>query len=355
MLTLDVPIVVGLAALYAQSAYEIVLGRGPGYLDSLAGLVFFLLCGRVFQQKTHDRMAFDRDFKCFFPLSVTRKTAAGEENIPISNLQVGDRLLLRNGELIPADARLVKGPACIDYSFVMGEAEPVAKAAGDYLYAGGRQMGGVIEVETVKAVSQSHLTSLWNHEAFQKDRASDLNTLTNRFGRWFTLVVIAVAVGAGLFWLVFGDAGRAVKAFISVLIVACPCALALAAPFTLGTAQRLLARMQVFLKNGLVLERMAQVEAIVFDKTGTLTAEGGKGVVFCGKAESRKQKAETEQPNSVGTRSTASLTSSPGRGTRWNASLPARATVAETYNRPTLALASADPANPPGPQAGALR
>ena len=170
MLTLDVPIALGLAALYAQSAYEIVLGRGPGYLDSLAGLVFFLLCGRVFQQKTHERMAFDRDFKCFFPLSATRKTAAGEESISISNLQVGDRLLLRNGELIPADARLVSGPACIDYSFVTGEAEPVTKAAGDYLYAGGRQIGGVIEVETVKAVSQSHLTSLWNHEAFQKER-----------------------------------------------------------------------------------------------------------------------------------------------------------------------------------------
>jgi P-type Cu+ transporter len=299
MLTLDVPIVVGLAALYAQSAYEIVLGRGPGYLDSLAGLVFFLLCGRVFQQKTHDRMAFDRDFKCFFPLSVTRKTAVAEESIPISNLQVGDRLLLRNGELIPADARLVNGPACIDYSFVTGEAEPVEKAADDYLYAGGRQMGGVIEVETVKAVSQSHLTSLWNHEAFQKDREGDLNTLTNRFGKWFTLIVIAVAVGAGVFWLVFGDAGRAVKAFISVLIVACPCALALAAPFALGTAQRMLARMQVFLKNGLVLERMARVEAIVFDKTGTLTAGAGEGSAFHAKSEIRRQKAEGSQTRPI--------------------------------------------------------
>ena len=154
-------------------------------------------------------MAFDRDFKCFFPLSVTRKTAAGEESIPISNLRVGDRLLLRNGELIPADARLVSGPACIDYSFVTGEAEPVTKAAGDYLYAGGRQMGGVIEVETVKAVSQSHLTSLWNHEAFQKDRESNLNTLTNRISRWFTLVVIAVAAGRGSSgWLSGMRAGR---------------------------------------------------------------------------------------------------------------------------------------------------
>jgi Cu+-exporting ATPase len=110
-----------------------------------------------------------------------------------------------------------------------------------------------------------------------------LDTLTNRYSRRFTLIVIAVAIGAGVFWTTAGDAARGLKAFISVLIVACPCALALAAPFTFGTAQRLLARMQVFLKNALVLERMAQVDAIVFDKTGTLT---------CGNAEGRMQNAE---------------------------------------------------------------
>jgi Cu+-exporting ATPase len=322
VLTLDVPIALGLAALYAQSAYDVVLGRGNGYLDSLAALVFFLLCGRVFQQKTYERMAFDRDYKCFFPLSVTRVTAAGEESAAISNLRVGDRLRLRNGELIPADGRLLSGPARIDYSFVTGEAETVPKVPGDYLYAGGRQTGGTIEIETVKAVSQSNLMSLWNHEAFQKERANDLDTLTNRYSWRFTLIVIAVAVGAGVFWSVSGDAGRGLRAFTSVLIVACPCALALAAPFALGMAQRLLARMQVFLKNALVLERMAQVDAIVFDKTGTLTAGAGERIAFHGKAESRKQKAEMEQRGVVGARSTASHSSGPESGTRSNASLP---------------------------------
>jgi Cu+-exporting ATPase len=295
VVTLDVPIALGLAALYAQSAYEVVLGRGNGYLDSLAALVFFLLCGRVFQQKTHDRLAFDRDYKCFFPLSVTRVTADGEESVGISNLRVGDKLRLRNGELIPADGRLLGGPASIDYSFVTGEAEAVAKAPGDYLYAGGRQTGGAIEIETVKAVSQSHLTSLWNHEAFRKERESSLNTLTNRYSRRFTLIVIAVAVGSAVFWAATGDVVRGLKAFTSVLIVACPCALALAAPFTLGTAQRLLARMQVFLKNALVLERMAQVNAIVFDKTGTLTAGAGERVAFHAKSEGRGPKADGDR------------------------------------------------------------
>lgn len=272
VLTLDVPIALGLAALYAQSAYEIVLGHGEGYLDSLSGLVFFLLCGRAFQQKAQDRIVFDRDYRSFFPLSVMRKGPAGEESVAISNLQVGDRLALRNGELIPADGRLVSGQALIDYSFVTGEADPVARRAGDYLYAGGKQMGSAIEVETLKPVSQSYLTSLWGHEAFRKNRADPLNTLTNRYSRRFTRLVVLVAVGAALFWILRGDAARGVKAFASVLIVACPCALALAAPFALGTAQRLLARLQVFLKNSLVLERLARVDTVVFDKTGTLTS-----------------------------------------------------------------------------------
>jgi Cu+-exporting ATPase len=283
ILTLDVPIALGLAALYAQSLYDISSGRGEGYLDSLAGLIFFLLCGRIFQQKTQDRLSFDRDYKSFFPLSVMRQTPAGEESVALYHLRVGDRLLVRNGELLPADAILLNGDALIDYSFVTGESEPVSKQPGDYLYAGGRQAGETIHIETVKPVSQSYLTSLWDHEAFRKQRDYSLNTLTNRYSRRFIRIVLAVAVGAALFWFLSGDAARALKAFTSVLIVACPCALALAAPFTLGTARRLLARVQVFLKNALVLERMAQVDAIVFDKTGTLTSPHGQTVNFhCG-------------------------------------------------------------------------
>ena len=296
-LTLDVPIVLGLVALYSQSVFEIVSGRGEGYLDSLVGLIFFLLCGRAFQQKTHDRMAFDRDYKSFFPLSVTRITAntttaghgahgvtrpATEETVSLSQVAVGDRILLRNGELIPADSKLLQGAALIDYSFVTGESAPVAKSGGDYLYAGGKQTGAAIEVEIVKPVSQSYLTSLWNHEAFQKNRDDNFNTLTNRYSRRFTFIVITVAVSAALFWVLAGNPMRGLKAFTSVLIVACPCALALAAPFTLGTAQRMLARIGVFLRNGLVLERMAQVNSIVFDKTGTLTAANDTGISFQG-------------------------------------------------------------------------
>ena len=278
-ITLEIPIVLGLAAIYVSSIVEVLAQRGPGYCDSLCGLIFFLLCGRLFQKKTYDRLTFDRDYKGFFPLSVVRKNSSGEASVAISQLEIGDRLILRNGELLPADAKLVSGEACLDYSFVTGESEPVPRAAGDHLYAGGRQVGGAIEVETVKSVAQSYLAALWNNEAFRKNSDNDLDSLTNRYSKRFTRLVIGIALAAAAFWI-FRDSSKALKAFTSVLIVACPCALALSAPLAHGTAQRILARLKIFLKNALVIERMAEVDTIVLDKTGTLTCADARGVEF---------------------------------------------------------------------------
>ncbi len=281
-LAIEVPIAAGIVAIFAQSAFEVLSGRGEGYFDSLCGLIFFLLCGRMFQQKTYDRLSFERDYRSFFPLSVMRRNGRREEHAALAQLGIGDRLIIRNGELIPADSKLVEGAALIDYSFVTGESEPVEKDAGNYLYAGGRQMGGAIEVEMVKAVSQSYLTSLWNQEAFRKDKAASFTTLINTFSYRFTKAVVAIAIGAALFWIARGETARGFKAFTSVLIVACPCALALASPFTLGTAIRLLGRRNVFVKSPQVIEALAQVDSIVFDKTGTLTAAGAGSIIFEG-------------------------------------------------------------------------
>lgn len=282
VITLDLPIAAGLTALFGQSCFEVLARRGDGYFDSLTGLVFFLLCGRLFQHKTYDRLAFDRDFKSFFPLSVRRRLADIEETVPLERVAVGDRLVLRHGELIPADARLVAGQGLIDYSFVTGEAVPVERVPGEHLYAGGKQLGAAVEIETVKPVSQSYLTSLWSHEAFRKERQSPLDTLTNRFSRRFTVNVVLVALVALLGWTAFGQSARGLQAFISVLIVACPCALALAAPFALGTAQRLLARRHIFLRDPQVIEALGRIRSIVFDKTGTLTTPDRNVASFYG-------------------------------------------------------------------------
>lgn len=270
LVTLDVPIALGLAAIYSRSAYEILSRTGDGYNDSLTGLIFFLLCGRLFQQKTHDHLAFDRDYRGFFPLAITRKRGTTLESAAVSELDVGDLLLLRNGELLPADAILVDGPACLDYSFVTGESHPVNRLPGEGLYAGGRQTGATIEVRITKPVSESYLTSLWNNEAFRKRTRDDLDTVTNRYSRRFTWLVLVVAAGAAAYWA-FANPALSIKAFTSVLIVACPCALALAAPIATGAAHRTLARQRLFLRNATVIEHLATLDTVVLDKTGTLT------------------------------------------------------------------------------------
>lgn len=284
ILTIELPIAVGIVAIFAQSGYEVFSKTGEGYFDSLCGLIFFLLVGRWFQQKSYERLSFDRDYKAFFPLSVVRKNCNRDETVPISALTVGDHLLLRHGELIPADARIVSGEGVIDYSFVTGESEPVEKHAGELVYAGGQQTGGVLEIQMTKPVSQSYLTSLWSHETFAKERNDTLDNILNRFTKRFTITVSIVALGAAAWWWAHDQPNVALKAFTSVLIVACPCALALSAPFALGTAQRLLGRQKVFLKNQHTIETLAKVNTVVFDKTGTLTAPGAAKVEFHGAA-----------------------------------------------------------------------
>lgn len=269
-LTIEFPIALGLLALFTQSAVEITAGASEGYLDSFAGLVFLLLCGRWFQHKTYAGMSFERDYKAFFPLAALRRGCGGDHAVPVTTLAVGDRILVRHQELIPADAVVRAGAPCVDYSFVTGEAEPVRPAPGATLYAGGKQVGGALELEIIKPVSQGYLASLWNHEAFHKTREQPLRTLTNRAGRIFTYAVIAIAAGTTLAWW-WLDPTRALRAGTAVLLVACPCALALTAPFVLGTAQRLLGRHRLFLRNSDVVETLGRLDTVVFDKTGTLT------------------------------------------------------------------------------------
>ncbi|WP_034059208.1 heavy metal translocating P-type ATPase [Lacinutrix jangbogonensis] len=274
ILNIDVPIAIGISVLFIRSTIEIVFDLGSGFFDSMTGLVFFLLLGKFFQQKTYDFLSFERDYKSYFPIAVTRllknSTSKTEEQTQVYELKKGDRLLIRNAELLPVDAILIKGNALIDYSFVTGEAEPITKVSGEHLFAGGRQQSGPIEVEVLKPVEQSYLTQLWSNEIFNKTNQSTFQTLTDGISKRFTTSLLLIAVIATIVWL-FIDKSIALNVFTSVLIVACPCAIALAAPFTLGNLLRIYGRNKLYLKNTTVIEQLAHINTVVFDKTGTLT------------------------------------------------------------------------------------
>ncbi|WP_154657222.1 heavy metal translocating P-type ATPase [Hugenholtzia roseola] len=269
---LDVPLSLGILALFGRSIFEILTHTGAGYLDSLAALIFLLLIGKWFQQRTFDQISFERDYKSYFPIAVTLKQKDGTlTTIPIANLQKNDVFLIRNEEVIPADSTLLSGKARIDYSFVTGEATPAAIGIGENIYAGGRQKGEVIELLCTKAVSQSYLTQLWNADIFKKQDFLGLDTFTNRVAGYFTYAIMAIAILGGIYWTWKADAGVAVNVFTAVLIIACPCALALNAPFALGNALRVLAKNGLFVKDIQVIEKLAKIKHLVFDKTGTLT------------------------------------------------------------------------------------
>ncbi|MCH8495496.1 MAG: heavy metal translocating P-type ATPase metal-binding domain-containing protein, partial [Balneolales bacterium] len=293
--SMDIAISLGILAMFLRSLYEIVMGLSIGYMDSFTMLVFLLLVGRLFQKKTYESLSFERDYTSYFPLSVIRLLAdKSEESIAATRIEVGDVLVIRNGELLPADSILLDDTAAMDFSFVTGESEAVDVNRGDLVYAGGRNSGISARFKATKPVSGSYLTSLWNNEVFRKPREETLKSLSQKFSRYFSPAVLAIAAISAIYWLPSSPA-TAINAFTAVLIVACPCALALSAPFTLGWATNLLGRAKLYLKNGEVIEHLSGIDTIVFDKTGTLTERDRGEVSFVGRDLSESELSQIQQ------------------------------------------------------------
>ncbi len=285
-INIDVPIAAGLTALFLRSVYDIVTQTGPGYLDSLTGLVFFLLIGRWFQGKTYESLAFDRDYKSYFPLAINKLVDNEWKPVVVYELKRGDVIRVRNREIVPADCILLDHDVYIDYSFVTGESKPVRGKSGDLIYAGGRMIGQPATLTVEKITSQSQLTSLWNSDAFRKQEESEYKRIIDQAARKFTWVVMGIALVTGGYWY-FKDSTQLWLIVTSVLMVACPCALALAAPFTYGSMMRVMGKDGFYLKNADVIERLAMIDTVVFDKTGTVTY-GAADVKFIGVLEDQE-------------------------------------------------------------------
>lgn len=291
LLNIDVPIALGVSVLFLRSTFEIIFDMGSGFFDSLTGLIFFLLLGKFFQQKTYSFLSFERDYKSYFPIGITKINPDGkEESVQVYDIEKGDRLLIRNEELIPTDCILIKGKAQIDYSFVTGESKTVSKQSGDKLFAGGKQLNGSIEVDVLKSVEQSYLTQLWSNDVFKKDKSLGFTDITNQISKRFTISILIIAILATAYWLIT-DSSKALNVFTSVLIIACPCALALAAPFTFGNVLRILGKKKFYLKNASVIEQLAKIDTLIFDKTGTITANKETTIDYVGLELSKEEES----------------------------------------------------------------
>ena len=280
-LNIDAPIALALLITFSRSVYQILSGTGAGYLDSMSGIVFFMLIGRWLQDLTYRAISFDRDFNSFFPIAVQVIRNKIPEQVPIEQIKVNDLIQIHHGELVPVDAILSKGDARIDYSFVTGESIPVPVEKGTIVYAGGKQTGGRIELLVVKAASQSYLTQLWNRDIPDMHKTA-ARPFIDSLSRYFTYVIFAISLIAGTFWWLQGKPDLMWNAMTTVLIVACPCALLLSANFTTGNILRILSMNKFYLKNARVLEMLSRINTILFDKTGTLTYKSRMKVSYDG-------------------------------------------------------------------------
>jgi len=270
-LNIDAPIALAIIVTFVRSAWEVISGTGGGYFDSMTGIVFFMLAGRIVQDKTYRQLSFERDYTSYFPIAVSVLKENTEVPTTLPDLKPGDTLLIHNEELIPADGILSKGKAFIDYSFVTGESLPVLKEVGELVYAGGKQTEGNIEILVVKEVAQSYLTKLWNRDEFKKQEQSKSVSFVHLLSRYFTYIVLTIALVTGIYWQL-NDPSKLWPAVTAIFIIACPCALLLSNTFTNGNILRILGHNHFYLRSAQTIEDMAKATHIVFDKTGTLTS-----------------------------------------------------------------------------------
>lgn len=282
-LNIDAPIALAIIITFIRSAFEVIEGTGGGYFDSMTGIVFFMLAGRILQDKTYRQLSFERDYTSYFPVAVSVLKNGQEIPTALPDIRNGDTLLIHHEELIPADGILTRGKAFIDYSFVTGESIPVLKDMGEICYAGGKQTEGNIELLVVKEVAQSYLTKLWNREEFRETTEKKDRSFVHLLSRYFTYIVFIIAAITAFYWWQH-DSLRIWPAVTSIFIIACPCALLLSNTFTNGNILTILARNQLFLRNAETIEEMASIDHIVFDKTGTLTASREQDIEYIGKA-----------------------------------------------------------------------
>lgn len=272
---MDVPITIGVTLATAVSLFETIQGGAHAYFESATMLLFFLLLGRYLDRRARGQA---RSAVTHF-LSLARAPArrlaedGGIEVVTPEALQLGDVLLVASGERLPADGVLVDGKTTIDTALVTGEALPRPAQAGDLVHAGTINVGAPVRVRVTALGDRTLVGQIATLVTRAEEGRAGYRSLADRVARRYAPTVHALAALSFAGWILVGNADwrSAMLIAAAVLIITCPCALALAVPTSGLVAASRLARRGVLLKSATALERLAEVDTIVFDKTGTLT------------------------------------------------------------------------------------
>ncbi|MGB2972557.1 MAG: heavy metal translocating P-type ATPase [Candidatus Competibacter sp.] len=272
-LGMDVPVSLAIVTAFAASVWYTWRGGGEVYYDSVTMFVFFLLAGRFLEMSArHKAGQISEALVRMLPACATRLDAAGgEQVVPIAELTPGDRVLVRPGETIPADGRVVEGASKVDESLLTGESLPLPRGVGETLIGGAVNVESPLVMQVEKIGSDTVLSAivrLLDRAQAEKPR---LAMLADRIAGWFVAVLLVVAGAVLLAWWASSDFDTAFRITLAVLVVTCPCALSLATPTAIVAATGALTRLGLLTTRGHALESLARADQIIFDKTGPLT------------------------------------------------------------------------------------
>ncbi|MGA3796533.1 heavy metal translocating P-type ATPase [Pseudomonas fluorescens] len=271
-LTMDVSVSLAIGSAYVAGIWTSITGVGELYFDAVGMFALFLLAGRYLERRARERTAAaTAQLVNLLPASCLRLTADGQsERILLSELRIGDQVLVHPGAILPADGKILDGQSSVDESLLTGEYLPQPRTLGDAVTAGTLNVEGALTVE-VQALGQdtrlSAIVRLLDRAQAEKPRLAEI---ADRTAQWFLLLSLIAAAAIGLLWWQL-DASRAFWIVLAMLVATCPCALSLATPTALTAATGTLHKLGLLLTRGHVLEGLNQIDTVIFDKTGTLT------------------------------------------------------------------------------------
>jgi Cu2+-exporting ATPase len=271
-LTMDVSVSLAIGGAYVAGIWSTVTGIGELYFDAVGMFALFLLAGRYLERRARERTAAaTAQLVSLLPPSCLRLDAEERsERVLLRELQVGDRVLVPPGALLPADGHIVAGQSSVDESLLTGEYLPLPRGIGDAVTAGTLNVEGPLTLQISALGADTRLSAIVRLlERAQADKPR-IAELADRVAQWFLLIVLGVAAIVGLVWWQI-DSERAFWIVLALLVATCPCALSLATPTALTTATGSLHKLGLLLTRGHVLEGLKQIDTLIVDKTGTLS------------------------------------------------------------------------------------